>query len=49
LSNTATCGGASGFSQVTITYNFTTLAPALLTSLVNGFSVPATACFPNNS
>jgi Flp pilus assembly protein TadG len=49
LSNTATCGGASGFSQVTITYNFTTVAPVLLTSLVNGFSVPASACFPNNS
>jgi len=49
LNNTATCGGASGFSQVTITYAFTTAAPALLTSLANGFSVPASACFPNNS
>jgi len=49
LNNAATCGGASGFSQVTITYNFTTVAPALLTSLVNGFTVPASACFPNNS
>ncbi len=49
LNNAATCGGAGGFSQVTITYAFTTAAPALLTSLANGFSVPATACFPNNS
>jgi Flp pilus assembly protein TadG len=49
LSNTATCGGASGFSQVSINYQFVTVAPELLTSLVNGFVVPASACFPNNS
>jgi len=49
LSNTATCGGASGFSQVSISYDFTTVAPALLPSLVNGFTVPASACFPNHS
>jgi hypothetical protein len=48
LSNTANCGGASGFSQVTINYQFVTVAPALLTSLLNGFAVPASACFPNN-
>jgi Flp pilus assembly protein TadG len=49
LSNVATCGGASGFSQISINYHFTTAAPALLTSLVNGFTVPASACFPNHS
>jgi Flp pilus assembly protein TadG len=49
LSNTAACGGASGFSQVSISYDFTTVAPALLTSLVHGFVVPASACFPNSS
>jgi Flp pilus assembly protein TadG len=49
LSHTATCGGASGFSQVSISYDFTTVAPALLPSLVNGFTVPASACFPNHS
>ncbi len=48
LNNAATCGGAAGFSQVTITYNFTSVAPALLTSLVNGVTVPASACFPNS-
>ncbi len=48
LNNAATCGGASGFSQVSISYTFTTVAPALLTSLVNGFVVPASACFPNS-
>jgi Flp pilus assembly protein TadG len=49
LNSTATCGGASGFSQVSINYDFTTAAPALLTSLVNGFVVPASACYPNHS
>jgi len=49
LSNTAVCGGASGFSQVSISYDFTTVAPALLTSLAGGFVVPAAACFPNSS
>jgi Flp pilus assembly protein TadG len=49
LNNAATCGGAGGFSEVTITYDFTTVAPTLLTSLVNGFSVPASACFPKHS
>jgi Flp pilus assembly protein TadG len=48
LNNAAICGGASGFSEVKITYDFTTVAPGLLTSLVNGFTVPASACFPNN-
>lgn len=48
LNNAATCGGASGFSQVSINYDFTTVAPALLTSLANGFTVPASACFPNS-
>jgi TadE-like protein len=47
LNNAATCGGANGFSQVSISYDFTTAAPALLTTLVNGFTVPASACFPN--
>ena len=47
LNNAATCGGASGFSQVSINYDFTTVAPALLTSLVGGLTVPASACFPN--
>lgn len=49
LDNAASCGGASGFSQVSISYHFVTVAPVLLTSLVNGFTVPASACFPNSS
>ena len=49
LNNAASCGGASGFSRVTINYRFVTVAPALLTTLGAAFAVPATACFPNNS
>ncbi len=49
LSNTATCGGVGGVSQVSINYDFVTVAPVLLTALVNGFTVPASACFPNYS
>ncbi len=47
LNNNATCGGATGFSKVSITYDFTTVAPALITVLANGLTVPASACFPN--
>jgi Flp pilus assembly protein TadG len=49
LSNVATCGGASGFSQVSINYNFATVAPALVAVLANGFTVSVAACFPNNT
>jgi Flp pilus assembly protein TadG len=49
LNNAATCGGASGFSQVSISYRFLTVAPGLLTSLTSSFTVPASACFPNSS
>lgn len=48
LSAAATCGGATGFSSVTINYTFKTLVPNLITGLA---SVPLTeqACFPNQS
>jgi len=49
LNNAALCGGAAGFSQVAITYHFTTVAPALLKPLVSGLTVPASACFPNSN
>lgn len=48
LNNAAACGGAGGFSEVTINYRFVTVAPLLLTSLENGFTVSTSACFPNN-
>ena len=43
----ATCQGISGFSQVTITYAFT--SPFLGAVTQNGFSIDATACFPNRT
>ncbi len=49
LNATATCGGTTGFSQVSISYSFATVAPTLLTSLTNGFTVPVSACFPNHT
>ena len=48
LSNAATCGGASGVSQVSISQKFTTVVLALLTALASGFTVPTTTCFPDN-
>jgi hypothetical protein len=48
LNNGATCGGAGGFSKVSINYTFRTVAPKLLTSLTGGFALPASACFPNS-
>ena len=48
LNNAATCGGAAGFSQVSINYDFTTVAPALVTSLANGFTVPASGLLPES-
>ena len=49
LDRTATCGGVTGFSQVTISYGFVTVVPLLLTQL--GASVPLVvqACFPNQT
>lgn len=49
LSNVASCGGATGFSQVSINYNFATVAPALVAVLADGFTVSVAACFPNNT
>ena len=48
LSTSASCGGATGFSSVTINYTFTTVVPNLITGLA---SVPMTeqACFPNQT
>jgi hypothetical protein len=48
LNNVATCGGAAGFSTVSITYAFATVVPGLLTSLSAGLVLPVSACFPNN-
>jgi Flp pilus assembly protein TadG len=47
--NTATCAGVSGFSQVTISYTFQTALPYFLKALTGGVPLSATACFPNQA
>lgn len=49
LNKAAICNGISGFSQVTISYQFTSAAPAFLTAMATGGNLSATACFPNQS
>jgi Flp pilus assembly protein TadG len=49
LNANTSCGGVSGFSQVTLTTSFNTIAPFLITSLSAGKSLSATACFPNGT
>jgi Flp pilus assembly protein TadG len=48
LDNTATCGGTTGFSQVTITNTFNTPVPQLVQLAAGGTTLTATACYPNN-
>jgi Flp pilus assembly protein TadG len=48
LNAAATCGGVTGFSQVSVTYTFVTLAPQLLVALSGGTALSASACFPNH-
>jgi Flp pilus assembly protein TadG len=48
LSRAATCGGASGFSQVTINYTFRTAVPNLITGL-SSVAMTEQACFPNQT
>ncbi len=47
LDRAATCGGASGFSQITLTTTFTTAVPQLLDAFANGTTLTGTACYPN--
>jgi Flp pilus assembly protein TadG len=49
LNNAASCGGASGFSQVTLTSTFTSVVPKIVQLAAGGTSLTASACFPNNS
>ncbi len=48
VTTTGTCGGVTGFSQVTITYSFQTVVPNLLTSL-STLPLTVQACFPNQA
>jgi hypothetical protein len=47
VSTSTSCGGVSGFSQVSLTYTFQTVAPTLLAMPAGGSALTATACFPN--
>lgn len=44
----ATCAGATGFSQVTMTRTFATAVPALIKQLA-GNPMTVSACFPNSA
>jgi Flp pilus assembly protein TadG len=47
VDSTATCGGVSDFSQVTITHEFQTALPTFVTDMANATTLVSTACFPN--
>jgi Flp pilus assembly protein TadG len=49
LTTNGTCGGVTGFSEVTITYSFQTVVPLLLNSLAAGIPLNVSACFPNQA
>ena len=46
--NSANCGGASGFSKVSVAVAFQSAVPNLV-NMLGGIPLTATACFPNNS
>ncbi len=48
LDDNTSCGGTTGFSQVTLTSTFTSVAPSLVRLAAGGVTLTATACFPNN-
>ena len=48
LSVAATCAGVADFSQVTLSYNFQTLVPNLITGL-SSVAMTSQACFPNQT
>jgi len=49
LDNAATCGGLTGFSQVSLTYTFRSVVPVMIPSLGSGVPLSAVACFPKQS
>jgi Flp pilus assembly protein TadG len=49
VSNSATCNSLAGFSQVSLNYTFTTFVPAVVKPMANGYTINASACFPNQS
>lgn len=49
VSRNASCFGSSGFSSVSISYEFDTALPGFLSALVGGPRMSATSCFPTQS
>jgi Flp pilus assembly protein TadG len=49
LTPSTTCGGVGGFSQVSITFTMTSIAPYLLQALTGSRTLTAVACFPNHN
>ncbi|HEY1261409.1 MAG TPA: TadE family protein [Stellaceae bacterium] len=45
----ASCGGTSGFAQVSITKSFVSMAPLAFFFPADGVSLTASACYPQNS
>ena len=45
--NSTSCGGVSGFSQVTISYVFTSVVTKIIPSGTSGTTLTLTSCFPN--
>jgi Flp pilus assembly protein TadG len=46
--NSTSCGGTSGFSQVQIVYTFNTLVPNIIPISPSGQNLTVTSCYPNN-
>ncbi|WP_020179753.1 TadE/TadG family type IV pilus assembly protein [Methylopila sp. M107] len=48
IDTAATCGGAAGFSKITITYKFATAVPQLIKQLADN-PMTVSSCFPNST
>jgi Flp pilus assembly protein TadG len=48
LTNNVSCAGVPGFSQVKVSYTFTTLVP-MIQAFAGGLPMTVSACFPNRS
>jgi Flp pilus assembly protein TadG len=48
-STPATCGGTSGFSQVTLSYTFNSPVATLIKMSSSGIALSTSACYPNNT
>jgi Flp pilus assembly protein TadG len=46
-SNSASCGGVTGFSTVTISYVFTSVVTKIIPTGTTGKTLTLTSCFPN--